>query len=69
MTGGKPTFDSAEKVDMLFISASEMLKAVRTRDMVKTKVVDYASPLDNDGPMTAEKLNEVNAKFYNQKQA
>ncbi len=38
LTGGKaPTFDSAEKVDTLFIAASELLKASRTDGFSKSK--------------------------------
>lgn len=64
LTGGKaPTYDSAEKVDTLFIAASELLKVERAKDLSKTKTHDYQPVLDN-GPMTAEKLNEINAKYY-----
>lgn len=67
LTGGKaPTFDSAEKVNTLFIAASELMKASRTNDFSKSKQTrDFNSVLDTDGVMTAEKMNEINAKHYN----
>jgi hypothetical protein len=66
LTGGKaPTFDSAEKVETLFIAASELLKVSRTGDLAKTKQTnDYASAIDKQGPVSAEKMNEINAQFY-----
>ena len=67
LTGGKaPTFDSAEKVETLFIAASELMKVSRTNDFSKSKQTrDFNSVLDTDGVMTAEKMNEINAKHYN----
>lgn len=66
LTGGKaPTFDSAANVKTLFIAASELMKASRTSEFSKTKQTrDFNSVLDTDGVMTAEKLNEINAKHY-----
>jgi hypothetical protein len=67
LNGGKaPTFDSKEKVDTLFIAASEVLKASRTQELVNTrrKTTDYVPSLENTGFVSAEKLNEINAKFY-----
>ena len=65
LTGGKPTFDSKEKVNTLFIAASEVLKASRTEEFSKTKRTnDFVSSFETEGKMTAEKLNEINAKFY-----
>lgn len=67
LTGGKtPTFDSKEKVETLFIAASEVLKASRVSDLSKTKKVtyDFNSSIEDTGAMTAEKLNEINSKFY-----
>lgn len=69
LTGGKaPAFDSAEKVETLFIAASELMKVSRGNDLSKTKTRDYSSVFESrNGEMTAEKMNEINAKFYNQK--
>lgn len=66
LTGGKsPTFDSAEKVNSLFIAASELLKVSRTKELSKTKkTTDYSPSLQNESLVSAEKLNEINAKFY-----
>lgn len=66
LTGGKaPTFDSAEKVDTLFIAASELLKAQRSGSLSKTKTQDFQSNLGlRDGAMTPERMNEINAKHF-----
>lgn len=68
LNGGKaPAFDSAEKVDMLFTAASELLKASRNRDLSKTKQARDAELVEGtpeDRVMTAEKMNEMNAKHY-----
>lgn len=68
LNGGKaPAFDSAEKVDVLFAAASEVLKAQRNRDMTQTRQVRDAELVEGtpqDRVMTAEKQNELNAKFY-----
>lgn len=66
LTGGKvPTYDSAEKIDTLFVAASEVLKANRTSELSKTKrTLDYQATIANDGVVDAQKLNEINAKFY-----
>lgn len=68
LTGGKPTFDSAEKVETLFIAASEVLKAQRTLDLSKTKQVSLTRDSEGpfSGPMTPEKLNEINSNFWKQ---
>ena len=67
LTGGKsPVYDSAEKVDVLFIAASEVLKEKRSTDMSKSKQVRDAHLDNSQGEMTAEKMNEINAKFYQQ---
>lgn len=67
LTGGKPTFDSAEKVDTLFVAASEVIKAQRTDELSKTKRTKDGSGNGtvDEGAMTAEKLNEINSKFWN----
>jgi hypothetical protein len=67
LTNGKPTFDSAEKVEHLFIAASEVLKAKRSADLVKTKQVRDSVVDEVKGEMTAEKINEINAKHYSRK--
>lgn len=69
LTGGKvPAYDSVEKVDTLFIAASELLKAKRGGDLSKTKTFDFSSAIfDENHKMSAEKMNEINAKRYNLK--
>lgn len=67
LTGNKPTFDSAEKVDTLFIAASEVLKAKRTSDFSKTKEVKDSAVTDVREEMTAERMNELNKTFYAKK--
>lgn len=66
LTGGKaPAFESAQTVDTLFIAASALLKASRTEALSKTKQVkDFSADDVMNGVMTAEKLNEINAKYY-----
>jgi hypothetical protein len=65
LTGGKPTFDNAEKVETLFIAASELMKAQRSNEFSKAKQTrDFDSGDNAQGVVTAEKLNEINAKFY-----
>lgn len=69
LTGGKPTFDSAEQVSILFNAVPEMLKSTRKDILSKTKTKDFASVVygKEEGVMTAEKMNELNQKFYNKK--
>lgn len=65
ISGGKPTFDSAEKVGTLFIAASELLKARRSNDLATTRTVrDSTDQSKPTGAMTAERINEINAKHY-----
>lgn len=67
LTGGKAiAFDSAEKVDSLFIAASELLKSARTEQVTKTKKThDFVSGLGVvPGAFSPEQMNERNAKFY-----
>jgi hypothetical protein len=68
INGGKlPTAD-AKNVDTLFIAASEILKVSRASELARTKTRDAQigdSPAQ--GAMTAEKQNEINAKFYGKK--
>lgn len=67
LTGGKPTFDSKDRVDTLFIAASELMKSSRSKEMTKTKFStnDFSSSIfDQERYMTPEKMNEINAKKY-----
>lgn len=64
-TGGKtPTYDAAQ-VETLFIGASELLKVTRTKELSGTKqgTRDSSAP-SFDGGISAEKMNEINAKHY-----
>ncbi len=64
LSGGKPTFDSAE----LFVAASEVLKLSRVDDLSRTKTGTVIfKDSDEKSFMTAEKMNEINAKIYNLK--
>lgn len=67
LTGGKgPDMKNETSVNTLFIAASELLKATRTSELAKTKTRDFQSALDAPkGGVTAEKMNEINAKHYN----
>lgn len=66
--GAKPKFDSTEKIDMLFVAASEVLKASRGTGLEGTKDSRKFQTNDNDqvdvGVVTPEKMNEINAKHY-----
>lgn len=67
LTGGKPTFDSAEKVETLFVAASEVLKAQRTSDLSKTKQGSLTRDNESSpfkGAMTPEEVNAINEKFW-----
>lgn len=66
-SGRAPAFDSAEKVNMLFMAASEVVKATRTNDLAKTKTKtrDFVSSLGVvEGAKTAEEINEINRKHF-----
>lgn len=69
LTNSAPNFKDESQVNMLFVAASELLKAQRGQDLSKAKKVttkDYSSTLFKDeGVITAEKMNEINNKFYN----
>lgn len=69
LTGGKPSFDSAEHVNLLFNAVPQMLKIDRGTVMAKTKTTDFNSSIfaQDDGAMTAEKMNQKNQEFYNKK--
>lgn len=68
LTGGKAlVLDSDEKINTLFIAASEVLKASRSEDFSATKrskETSDAGGADSQGVVTADKMNEINAKFY-----
>lgn len=67
LNGGKaPTFDSKEKVDSLFIAASEVFKFSRGEALASTKKTnDFVSNLGvKAGDITPEAMNEINAKHF-----
>lgn len=66
LTGGKPDFKKS--VDVLFIAASEVLKTSRAKALAgdKNKTFDFNKRSSDSGVMTPEKMNEINAKRYNQ---
>jgi hypothetical protein len=67
LTGGKaPKLDKKETVDMLFSAASELMKSNRRSKLASTKTGDEQIEIGK-GPMTPEKLNEINAKHYGRK--
>lgn len=61
---------TAKTVDHLFYAASEVIKIARTKDFsrARTGVRDSASMIQGSETVSAEKLNEINAKFYAQKE-
>lgn len=66
-TGGKaPDLKDENRVHTLFIATSELLKVSRTSDLAKTKQTrDFdSSAVTPKGAMTAEQMNEINAKHY-----
>lgn len=72
ITGKKKlVLDSAEQVSTLFIAASEVLKAKRGTGLEKTKDAKAFSFKDGDdsaaAPVTAEKMNEINAAHWARK--
>jgi len=54
---------SQDEVDGLLVSASEIVKVSRRSDMAKAVTIDNL-PTIKAGPMTPEKVNELNAKQY-----
>lgn len=68
LAGGKLTFDSAEKVNTLFIAASEVLKASRTEELSNSKKNTRDSVTGNGTKafMTPEKMNDIFAAKYKQ---
>lgn len=68
LTGGKaPTFDSKENVTVLFNAAASLLKEKRGNGLEGTKKATVKDSDKDTGPMTAEKLNEINRAHYAQK--
>lgn len=69
LTGGKaPAFDSADKVNTLFIAASELLKVKRGDAFVKAKTSDFVSNIGvREGAMTPEALNKKNQEYWSKK--
>lgn len=67
LTGGKaPELKDPNRVNTLFIAASELLKVSRTSELSRTKQTrDFSSASETPkGAMTAEQLNAINAKHY-----
>lgn len=65
LTANKPTFDSADKVNLLFIAASEVLKEKRSQSLSKTKQAKDGDIGDSKVEiMTPEKLNEKHAAHW-----
>lgn len=66
--GKEPDFKNEEWVNTMFIAASELLKTKRTSDLSRTRTTDFLSNIGTpSGAMTAEKMNEINAKYYTSK--
>ena len=61
--GKKPDFKSQKTVDQLFVSASEVVKQKRAGDLAKTKV-STGDSVQGPKVMTADMINEINAKYY-----
>lgn len=69
--GRTPAFDSAAEVETLFRATSELLKVSRGADMASTKkhVTSVADGFFNTSKnaVTADEMNEINAKAYAKK--
>ena len=65
-TGGKaPTGKDENFVNTIFIGASEVLKSTRSTELSRTKTRDFnPSAGTPKGAMSAEAMNEFNAKYY-----
>lgn len=68
-TGGKaPALDNAVAVDVMIKASSEIMKRDRSSQLGRTKTRDFSSVLEDHSAgskvMTAEKMNENNAKHY-----
>jgi len=64
ISGGKLTLDSADRVNTLFIAASELLKASRSNELSKSKQVRDTETSESPKHMTPERMNELNAARY-----
>ena len=64
LSAGSPDFKTEEKVNTLFLAASEVLKAQRTSELSKTKQTRDFDGSQGVGFMTPEKINEINSKHY-----
>jgi hypothetical protein len=68
--GHAVTLDSGDDLTTIFIAASELLKVKRSNTLVDSKTFDASNnPLKGGGNMTADKLNEMHAKFWAKKAA
>jgi uncharacterized protein len=68
INGGKAPAADAKNIDTLFLASSEILKVSRASELSKTKTRDaLVGDSPATGVVTAEKLNEINAKFYGKK--
>lgn len=66
-TAGKaPNLKSDKTVDTLFVGVSEVLKTRRNAELSETRTKGRVEARDriNASTMTAEKINEINAKIY-----
>lgn len=66
-TNGKtPDYANEDKIDHIFIAASEVIKSQRTKELLKTKTNDDYVPtiFNGAGHITAEAINELNKKHY-----
>lgn len=64
LTGGKPDFKSKAQVNLLFVAVSEQLKTSRNSALSQTKRTTDFNFITSQGPISAEKMNEINAKYY-----
>jgi hypothetical protein len=64
--GKKPDFKNAKTIDTLFVGVSEVLKTRRNAELSETRSKGRTEARDriNASKMTAEKMNEINAKRY-----
>lgn len=70
LTGGKnPSTLSKEASKTVFVAASEMMKAKRTKDFAAQRVttIDSFPELKREGSKSAADINKMNADFYGKK--
>jgi hypothetical protein len=68
LTSGKPTFDSKEVVNTLFVATAQLIKAQRGNGLKETKQLTADSfKTFSNGDMTPEKINEINAERWGKK--